>query len=100
MRRANILFIVVSGCLSAQSPAIGGAGYAKPPQSMEAAPGQMISLMLYGFKAPATPIQAAVPLPPTLGGFSVEVQQGGPPRPLRFFPCSRAAWRVNWPARR
>lgn len=74
----GILFALAS-ILAAQSRAPGplaGAGYA-PPAPLRAAPGQVLTLFLHTpGSQPAAPILATrVPLPTSLGGFSVVLEQ-------------------------
>jgi uncharacterized protein (TIGR03437 family) len=67
--------------LPAQTPIFMSAGYSSPAP-IQAAPGQVIALYISGTKT-VLPSQSpsiratAVPLPPTLGGFSVTLRQGG-----------------------
>lgn len=71
------LFIVSVGSISAQTPSIMSAGYG-PPAMIQAAPGQIITVYVSGTKSilPAGIRATTIPLPSSLGGFSVTVRQG------------------------
>ena len=76
---------LLSGRAMAQSTAtatatIVGAGYSAPSPSIKAAPGQVLSLIVSGFeyRLQSPVIATSLPLPATLAGFSVTVNQGGP----------------------
>ena len=88
MRRVFGLLLLLTGSVAAQRSAgwgnpppaaIAGLGYTLPPAFFRAAPGQIVSLMVYGLNyKQATPIVATgVPLPTSLGGISVTLAQGG-----------------------
>jgi len=70
---------VASAQVPAQAavPAIVGGGYSIPNQMLRAAPGQVMSLMIYGLSYTVqTPVvAAATPLPTTLAGFSASLKQ-------------------------
>lgn len=56
-----------------------GAGYSAPLQSIKAAPGQLLSLMIYGldYRLQNPAVVTSLPLPTVLAGCSVSLQQGG-----------------------
>src|SRR5262245_61327994 len=79
------LFLIACASVFAQSstpatPTIVGAGYSAPSSVIQTAPGQVLSLMVYGldYRLPAPVSASGTPLPYELGGFSVAVQLGGP----------------------
>jgi uncharacterized protein (TIGR03437 family) len=82
MRPAICLLLLSSHILAqntTQAPAvIASAGYSAPADFMQAAPGQILSLFVYGLDHRlADPVMASgVPLPLSLAGFSVQFQQG------------------------
>src|SRR6202158_3683251 len=84
MRRTIELLLLLGGTLAAQTssgwgnPPPAGIGYTMPQAFLHAAPGQIVSLMVYGlaFKQAVPFIASGMPLPTTLGGISVSLQQG------------------------
>jgi uncharacterized protein (TIGR03437 family) len=87
MRRAIALGVFLANALAAQSnsgwgspppAAIANLGYTLPPAILHGAPGQIVSLMVYGlaYKQAVPFVASALPLPTTLGGISVSLQQG------------------------
>jgi uncharacterized protein (TIGR03437 family) len=85
MPRVVCLLLLFAGGLAAQSsgwgnppPAsIASAGYSMPRNLIQAAPGQVVSLMVYGlaYKQDVPFVASGFPLPTTLGGISVTLQQ-------------------------
>src|SRR5579863_590785 len=63
--------------ISAQTSTLMSAGY-DLPTPIQVAPGQIITLYISGTKTvlPSTIRATTVPLPPSLGGFSVTLRQG------------------------
>jgi len=81
MHRTGILVslgIVSLACLPAQVPTVMDVGYVTPTPIL-AAPGQVTTLYIAGTKTvlPASVQATTLPLPTSLGGFSVTVRQGG-----------------------
>jgi len=81
--RAGCFLLFACGTLIAQNTTtttatIVGAGYATPQNFIKAAPGQVISLMVYGLDPRLDqPVTATgTPLPFTLAGFSVSFKEG------------------------
>src|SRR5258708_3593105 len=62
---------------SASAGAVVGVAYIPPSTAFQVAPGQVVSLMVYGLEYRLTqPIKAlGTPLPKSLAGFSVDFQQ-------------------------
>jgi len=87
MRRAIALVLLLGSTLAAQSnsgwgnpppAAIASIGYTMPQAFLHSAPGQIVSLMVYGlaYKQAVPFVASGLPLPTTLGGLSVSLQQG------------------------
>src|SRR6202158_3826244 len=82
MRRTIELLLLLGGTLAAQTssgwgnPPPAGIGYTMPQAFLHAAPGQIVSLMVYGlaFKQAVPFVASGLPLPTTLGGISVSIQ--------------------------
>jgi uncharacterized protein (TIGR03437 family) len=86
MRRALALLLFLGGTLAAQvtsgwgnppPAAIASLGYTLPQSFLRAAPGQIVSLMVYGlaYKQAVPFVASGLPLPTMLGGISVTLQQ-------------------------
>src|SRR5205823_3389421 len=87
MRRVIGLLLLLTATAAGQSgtgwgnpppAAIAGVGYTMPPAFLRTAPGQIVSLMVYGLNyTQAAPFVAtSLPLPTSLGGVSVTLVQG------------------------
>ena len=81
--RMGFLFLLLCANLFAQdttaaTAAIVSAGYSAPSNFMKAAPGQVISLVVYGLdhRLDSPVVASGMPLPATLAGFSVSLQAG------------------------
>src|ERR1700680_1957263 len=80
-RHVSCLFLMSLASLSGQGPTLTGTGYANP-SIVRVAPGQITTLFVSGLKTvlPTEPINAAsVPLPTSLAGISVILNQPGQP---------------------
>lgn len=97
MRTGYVLLLLCGGLFAQNTTTatatIVSAGYTAPPNFTRAAPGQVISLVVYGLDPrldhPAT--ATGTPLPASLAGFSVSLQQGGTTLPVPLLGISQQA---------